>query len=98
MFFSIHCKHVVCRDSRPRIVCWAVGLIREHLLVREQVNVDVEVRVSEWRKVTGHESSRRWSGDKLLLGFGGVEVRRVDLPSRVTFRAVPLLRINIRKE
>ena len=87
-----------CRDDRCRSVCWAVRPIREHLVVRGQVNVDVEVWASEWRKVTGCVSSRKWSEDKCLLGFDGAEVRRFDLPLRATFRVVPLLRINIRKE
>ena len=52
---------------------------------------------NEWRKVTGHESSGRWSEDKFLLGFNRAEVRRVGLPSRATFRAAPLLRISFKK-
>ena len=86
------------RDDRPKSVCWAADPIRKHLVVRGQVNVDIEVRASEWRKVTGHDSSGKWFEDKCLLGFNGVEVRRVDLPLRATFWAVPLLRIIIRKE
>ena len=43
--------------------------------------------------MTGHESLGRWSEDKFLLDFDGAKIRRVDLPSRVTFRVVPLLRI-----
>ena len=74
-----------CRVDRPRSICWVVGLVREHLVVRGQVNVDVEGRASEWRKVTGHESSGRWSEDKCLLDFDDAKVKRVDLPSRATF-------------
>ena len=36
--------------------------------------------------------------DKCLIGFDGVEVRRVDLPSRATFQATLLVRISFRKE
>ena len=48
--------------------------------------------------MTSHESSGRWFEEKCLLGFDGAEVKRVDMPSRATFRAIPLLRISIRKE
>ena len=75
-----------------------MGPIREHILVQGLVNIDIGVRASEWRKVTGHENSGRWSEDKFLICFDGAEVRKVDLPSRATFRAIPLLRISIRKE
>ena len=36
--------------------------------------------------------------DKFLIFYNGAKVRRVDLPSRATFRAIPLLRMSIRKE
>ena len=75
-----------------------MGPVREHILVQGLVNIDIGVRASEWRKVTSHESSGRWSEDKFLICFDDAKVRKVDLPSRATFRAVPLLRVSIRKE
>ena len=36
--------------------------------------------------------------DKCPLGFDGVEVKRVDLPSKATFQAALLVRISFRKE
>ena len=53
-----------CRDDRPRNVYWVIGPVQRHLAVRGQVNINVEVRANEWRKVFGHEGSRRWSEDK----------------------------------
>ena len=58
----------------------------------------MEVRISGWRKGTGHEGSRRLSEDKCLLNFNGAKVRRVDLPSRAMLKAILLVRINIRKD
>ena len=102
LLFSVEQKRGIlrgyCGDNRPRSICQAVGLVREHLLVKGQVNVDVKMQANEWRKVTGHESSGRWSEDKFLICFDGAKVRKVDLPSIATFWAIPLLRISIRKE
>ena len=36
--------------------------------------------------------------DKFLIFYNGAKVRRVDLPSRAMFQAIPLLRMSIRKE
>ena len=58
----------------------------------------MEVQISGWRKGTDREGSGRWFEDKCLLGFNDAEVRRVDLTSRATFRAVLLVRISIRNE
>jgi len=53
-----------CREDRPRNVYWALGLVLEHVVVRGQGNIDIEVQASEWRKVVGRKGSRRWSKDK----------------------------------
>ena len=44
----------------PRNVYSTLGPIRGHLVVRKQGNIDIEIRASEWRKVVGPKSSRRW--------------------------------------
>ena len=58
-----------CGDDRPSNVYWAVGPVQGHLVVRGQVNINVEVRANEWRKVFGHKGSGRWFEDKCFLGL-----------------------------
>ena len=43
------------KDERLRNVYWAMGLIREHLVVQGHVDFSEEVQVSELWKDFGHE-------------------------------------------
>ena len=46
-----------------------VGLVREHLIVRGQVDVSKEVQISELWKDLGHEGLGRPSEEKCLPGL-----------------------------
>ena len=61
-FFYIYIY--VCRGDKPSSAYWAVGPVREHLVIRRQVNIIAEVHISGCGKGSGHKGSRRRSEDK----------------------------------
>ena len=60
-----------CRDGRPRMVYRAIGLVREHSIVRGRVNASVGMQASEWKKGSDFKVSRSMSEDKFHLGLTG---------------------------
>ena len=54
----------VCRGDKPNFAYWAVGPVREHLVIRRQVNVIAEVHINGCGKGSSHKGSGRRSEDK----------------------------------
>ena len=63
-----------------------MGPIREHLVVRGQGNLDIEVRNSKWREVFGHKGSKMWSEDKCLFGLTEQRSERLTCRQQQHFR------------
>jgi len=63
--------YIYCRGDRLSsiylYICCAGGPIRGHLVVRGQVNVIMEVGISEYRKGIGHADPRKKSEEDCFL-------------------------------
>lgn len=86
-----------CRDKRPKSICWVVGLIRGHLMVRG--HIDNRKRCKSQSATSKLQLRGLW---KIVEGgrpprLSGAQGKRFDLLGKATPQKVLLLRTNCRK-